>query len=115
MKIIKSQNDDTKIAIEQLAESTKDLTSLQTQLDVCENLAKAQAEQINMLNKRANALFRARIAGICIAGTGAAMCGIGLLITKFDASHADIGRILTYTGIGVGSSGIISIVFTIPF
>lgn len=115
MKIIKSQNDDTKLAIEQLAESTKDLTSLQTQLNVCENLAKVQSEQINMLNKRAKALFRTRITGICIASTGLVMGGVGFLMTKFDEKHSDIGKILAYTGIGVCGSGVITIIFTIPF
>ena len=112
-KIIKSQSEDTKIAIEQLSSSIDDLNTVKTQLDICRTLAEKQSEEINALTKKSNALKRVRIVGIASAGTGLVMGVTGLVLREFDESE-NIGRFLLASGTTLLVSGGVTIVFSIP-
>lgn len=116
MKIIKSQNEDTKLAIEQLTESIQDLNNLKIQLDLCQSLANKQAEEINYLNKQKNGLKRARIATAIVVGSGISLGIIGGILKQEEASK-QVGDILFYSGIGLTIGGTIPFVIsiTIPF
>ena len=116
LKIIKSQNEDTKLAIEQLTESIQDLNNLKFQLDLCQSLANKQAEEINYLNKQKNGLKRARIATAIVVGSGISLGIIGGILKQEEASKK-VGDILFYSGIGLTIGGSIPFVIsiTIPF
>lgn len=116
LKIIKSQNEDTKLAIEQLTESIQDLNNLKIQLDLCQSLATKQAEEINYLNKQKNGLKRARIACGIIVGSGISLGIIGGILRQENASKP-VGDVLFYSGIGLTAGGAIPFVvsITIPF
>jgi hypothetical protein len=114
MKIIKSQSDDTKLAIQQLAESMEDLNTIKTQLELCRDLAEKQAEEIAALTRSKKALQRVRIYSICVAGTGLVLGTVGFFL-KNNAETEIVGNSLFYSGISLTGSGAVGIIFTIHF
>lgn len=56
-KIAKSQNEDIKLLIEQIAETQSDTTNLQSQLDLCYSLEKKQQELIDYYKKKDKAAY----------------------------------------------------------
>lgn len=116
LKIIKSQNEDTKLAIEQLTDSIQDLNNLKTRLELCKSLADKQAEEINYLNHCKKGLKRSRFASILIIGAGVSLGVVGGAI-KQDADAKPLGDILLFGGIGLTLGGAIplGLSITIPF
>ena len=103
LKIIKSQNEDTRLAIEQLSAAMNDVETLRTNLEVCEKLARYQAEEINALSKKYNALKRVRIASLGLFGAGVVT---GLL--GFGLHHVGVSHNVTQALIAGGSVMILS-------
>ena len=116
LKIIKSQNEDTKLAIEQLTDSIQDLNNLKLQLELCKSLSDKQAEEINYLNHYKKGLKRARFASILIISAGVSLGLVGGTIKQYD-DIKPFGDILLFGGIGLTLGGAIplGLSITIPF
>lgn len=115
-KIIQSQNDDVKTAIEQIRKTNEDAKNVKIQLETALILANKQAEEIEALKKKINGLKRARITSACIFGGGLLVTGIGTILKQNDNTK-DIGNVLAITGATAMGSGLIIFGFsiTIPF
>lgn len=115
LKIIKSQNQDTKIAIEQLSKSITDINTLKTNLDLCETLARYQAEEINSLTKKYKALKRTRITSLCVFGTGLVTSLLGVTLSNTD-TPTNISQILIVGGstMMLGSGLTLGLSITLP-
>lgn len=115
LKIIKSQNEDTKLAIEQLSSAINDVETLRTNLEVCEKLAIYQAEEINALSKKYKALKHVRTASLIIFGAGIVGGFLGFGLENFDVPH-DITQALIVGGSTMIMGGAITFCasFTIP-
>ena len=112
-KIVKSQNEDAKLALIELKSAMESVEFVKQQLDTVEMLSKKQAEEISYLTKRNEVLKRTRIFNISISGVGLILGTAGYFFRQ-DEDLKDIGNFMFYTGIGLGSAGVVSFIFTIP-
>ena len=112
-KIVKSQNEDAKLALIELKSAMESVEFVKQQLDTVEMLSKKQAEEISYLTKRNEVLKRTRIFNISISGDGLILGTAGYFFRQ-DENLKDIGNFMFYTGIGLGSAVVVSFIFTIP-
>lgn len=112
-KIVKSQNEDAKLALIELKTAMESVEFVKQQLNTVEMLSKKQAEEISYLTKRNEVLKRTRIFNISISGVGLILGTAGYFFRQ-DEDLKDIGNFMFYTGIGLGSAGVVSFIFTIP-
>lgn len=115
-KIVASQNEDMKLAFNELSVAISDVDFLRSNLNTLELLAKKQAEEIEALNKRYKGLKRVRIGSICISGTGLILGTTGYFLSKVDNTK-DIGKMLLYSGATAFGCGALTfgLSFSIPF
>lgn len=114
MKIIKSQNEDTKLAIEQLKESIEEMNNIKLQLDLCQALAEKQSEEINYLNKKAKSLKRVRISSIIVGSSGILIGTLGYIFKNYDETK-NIGNAFFVSGISLTTSSVLTLSFTFTF
>ena len=115
-KLINSQSEDTRIAIEEMQSALSNSVIVKQELDLISVLANKQSEEIEALKKRGKGLTRSRITSISIVGGGLLLGTVGYFLKQHESTK-DIGNLLFYSGLSCVGSGTLtfSISFTIPF
>ena len=110
-KIIKSQNEDLAVALNEWNKALEDTNFLKTQLEINEKLAKQAQEEIAALK---NMKKRLRTVSYIELGIGVPCLVLGLLPIWADEQQ-NIKSLLLGIGGTATSSGCVTFVFTIPF
>ena len=110
-KIIKSQNEDLAMALDEWNKALEDTNILKAQLEINEKLAKQAQEEIATLK---NMKKRTRIVSFIELGIGVPCLAFGLLPIWTDEQQ-NIKNLLLGIGGTAATSGCVTFVFTIPF
>ena len=110
-KIIKSQNEDLAVALNEWNKALEDTNFLKTQLEINEKLAKQAQEEIAALK---NMKKRLRTVSYIELGIGIPCLTLGLS-PIWTNEQQNIKNLLLGIGGAAATSGCVTLVFTIPF